>query len=86
MKQEDKNKLKAAFMKAINESPYADDPIEGMIFDNGPATSRKIIAHALEDDGFFAEVDKILEDNKITLDQYIAASTPGLKQPVQRIK
>ncbi len=59
MKEEDKQRLKDAFKTAIEQSPVADEPIEGMTDGmGGQMTLRKLFTATMESESFYADVER----------------------------
>jgi hypothetical protein len=81
----DRQKLKDAFTKAVNNSPYADETIEGLVKNDGqPLTRRELVEGTLKMEEFYAEVDKMLSHGKVTLDQFIGKFEDGMKKSIYK--
>lgn len=59
MTEDDKQHLRDAFLSAIEQSPAADEPIEGMTDGSGGRmTLRKLFMATMEQDSFYADIDR----------------------------
>jgi hypothetical protein len=69
----DKNRLKAAFTKALENSPKADLPLGEGFFDKEgkPLTLRKAVEGSLESGELYDVIDKAIKGGRTTLDDVI---------------
>lgn len=59
MTEDDKQRLKDAFLSAIEQSPAADEPIDGMTDGKGGRmTLRTLFMATMEQDSFYADIDR----------------------------
>ncbi|MDI1227342.1 MAG: hypothetical protein PSY14_06640 [bacterium] len=83
----DKQKLTTAFNNAVNASPYADEPVQGIATHDGqPVTRRMLVEATLQAPQFFNEVDKVIATGKVTLDQIIEKFEDGMKKPIRGMR
>ena len=85
MKEEDKQRLKTAFKTAIDRSPLADAPIDGMTDGKGgEMTLRKLFTATMESESFYADVERDIAKGLTSIDrvaQQIAATRKISIQP-----
>lgn len=73
-----------AFNAAVATSPYADEVVPGIVTQDGGAVTRRALAAAwLNDDAFFAHIDKAMAGGK-TLDQVIDKFQRGINTSILR--
>ncbi len=79
----DKQKLTDAFTKAVNDSPFADEKIDGIYTNEGePMTRRKLVEGTLKLQEFYDEVDYAVSKGEATLDQIIGQFEQGMKKSI----
>jgi hypothetical protein len=72
MTPEDKQRIKDAFLDAVNKSPNADQPIPGMAKrDGSPLTSRELVEGTVNNDQFYQQLDRVIASGQKTVDQVI---------------
>ena len=71
-----------AFNTAVATSPYADEVVQGIVTETGaPVTRRDLAAAWLQDDAFFAHIDKAMAGGK-TLEQVIDKFQRGINTSI----
>ncbi|MDF3023300.1 MAG: hypothetical protein K0R10_661 [Alphaproteobacteria bacterium] len=71
-----------AFNAAVATSPYADEVVPGIVTqDGGEVTRRDLAAAWLQDDAFFAHIDKAMAGGK-TLEQVIDKFQRGINTSI----
>ncbi len=78
MKEEDRQRLKNAFKTAIEKSPLADAPIDGMADGKGgEMTLRKLFTATMESESFYTDVERDIAKGLTSIErieQQIAAT------------
>ncbi len=70
------------FNAAVATSPYADEVVPGIVTETGaPVTRRDLGAAWLQDDAFFAHIDKAMAGGK-TLEQVIDKFQRGINTSI----
>lgn len=82
MTPETRQTITDAFNAAVATSPYADEVVPGIVTQDGaPVTRRDLAAEWLQDDAFFAHIDKAMAGGK-TLDQVIDKFQRGINTSI----
>lgn len=82
MKTDTRQIITDAFNAAVAASPYADEVVPGIVTETGaPVTRRDLAAAWLQDDAFFAHIDKAMAGGK-TLEQVIDKFQRGINTSI----
>lgn len=81
MTPENKQRLKDAFTEAVNNSPFADEKIEGFVMQDGqPVTRRLLVEATLKMEEFYNEVDRMVTKGEVTIDKVIDQFRESMKK------
>ena len=82
MTPETRKSITDSFTTAVATSPYADEVVPGIVTQDGGAVTRRDLAAAwLQDDAFFAHIDKAMAGGK-TLEQVIDKFRRGINNSI----
>ena len=72
MREEDKTRIREAWLQAVSENPEADSPVEGMVTGNGdPLTLRDLVNKVINDEAVYENWSRLIDNGVTSVEEII---------------